>query len=70
MSENISIKKTLEALMNSLIKQTQDFNEILNGTAENTKSISTTISGMVQQVQFQDKTTQYLENLSSMLNFY
>jgi methyl-accepting chemotaxis protein len=67
MSENISVKKTLEALMNSLLSQTIEFNNILTGTAENSKSTSETISQMVQKVQFQDKTTQYLDNISKVL---
>ena len=67
MSENISVKKTLEALMNSLLSQTIEFNNILTGTAENSKSMSETISQMVQKVQFQDKTTQYLDNISKVL---
>jgi methyl-accepting chemotaxis protein len=43
MSDNISVKKTLEGLMTSLIAQTQEFNEILMGTAENNKEMSQTI---------------------------
>jgi methyl-accepting chemotaxis protein len=68
MSENITVKKTLEALMQSLLNQTQEFNAILSGTAENSKGMSQTISAMVQKVQFQDRTTQYLDNISNVLN--
>lgn len=67
MSDNISVKKTLEGLMTSLIAQTQEFNEILTGTAENNKEMSQTISSMVQKVQFQDKTTQFMDNVSAAL---
>jgi hypothetical protein len=68
MTENISVKKTLEALMNSLLSQTIEFNNILTGTAQNSKTMSETISKMVEKVQFQDKTTQFLENISSVLS--
>lgn len=67
MSENISVKRTLEALMDSLLSQTLEFNNILTGTAENSKTMSETISKMVEKVQFQDKTTQYLDNMSKVL---
>jgi methyl-accepting chemotaxis protein len=67
MSENISIKHTLDGLMNALVEQTADFSKILSGTAETSKEISTTISGMVMQMQFQDKSKQYIENLMSSL---
>ena len=68
MSDNISIKRTLEGLMSSLLSQTKEFSDILTGTAEDSKNMSSSISGMVQKVQFQDKTTQFLENISSVLS--
>lgn len=67
MSENISIKKTLDGLMTALVQQTKDFGDILAGTAEASQEISVVISGMVQKLQFQDKSSQYIESITKSL---
>ncbi len=67
MSENISVKKTLDGLMGALMAQTTEFSKILAGTAENSREISNSISGMVMQMQFQDKVSQYIGFICQML---
>ncbi|MDX1950387.1 MAG: methyl-accepting chemotaxis protein [Rickettsiales bacterium] len=67
MSENISVKKTLDGLMGALMNQTGEFAKILAGTAENSREISNSISGMVMQMQFQDKVSQYIGFICQML---
>lgn len=67
MSENISIKRTLDGLMTALVSQTKEFAEILEGAANTSKEISEVISGTVQNLQFQDKSSQYIENLTNAL---
>jgi methyl-accepting chemotaxis protein len=69
MSENITIKKTLDELVKALVRQTVDFNEILSGTAHNSKKISSVISEMVQKLQYQDKVSQYIANISEAMKF-
>ncbi|HCR85773.1 MAG TPA: hypothetical protein DIV86_03755, partial [Alphaproteobacteria bacterium] len=68
MSENIAIKRTLDELMKALLEQTKEFNIILSGTAENSKSISDIISSMVLKLQYQDRVAQYINNLTQALN--
>ncbi len=67
MTDNISIKKTLEGLMNSLISQTREFNNILSGTAKNSKTMSETISQMTPDASFRNNTAKVLENISGVL---
>ena len=68
MSENIAIKKTLDGLMQALMLQTKEFSEILSGTADSSRKISFSISNMVQKMQFQDITSQYITNFMEVLN--
>ncbi len=67
MSENISVKKTLDGLMKALLEQNNEFNGILTGSAKASQEISLVISGMVQKLQFQDKVSQYIENLTASM---
>lgn len=62
MSDSVTAKDTLDALMESLINQTDKFREILNEAAEDSKKSSDAITAMTVGMQFQDRTTQYIQN--------
>ena len=62
MSDSITAKETLDGLMSALISQTEDFQFILGESAEDSKKTSNTISSMIVGMQFQDKTSQYVQN--------
>lgn len=67
MSENIVSKEKLDSLMESLVSQNQNFTETLQGAANTSKELSNTISGMVMGMQFQDRTTQNIENCVNVI---
>ncbi len=67
MSESIRAKDNLDTLMAALLRQTDDFKEILSGAAEDSKKSSESISSMTVGMQFQDKTSQYIQNSTAAL---
>jgi methyl-accepting chemotaxis protein len=68
MSDSIIAKEKLDNLMDSLLIQNKNFKKVLAGTVETSQNISETISGTVMSMQFQDRTSQYIENSVDMLN--
>lgn len=58
----------IQGLMQSMVQRNNDFKAILNETAEQTADVSKTISGMVVNIQFQDRTTQYIWNVMKSTN--
>ena len=62
MSDSIAAKDTLDALMEALLQQTEDFKKILAGAADESQKTSQVISGMLVGMQFQDRTMQYIQN--------
>lgn len=68
MSENILAKEKLDKLLGSLIKQNNDFSEVVHKSANATQEISRNISNMTVGIQFQDRTSQYIENSVSLLD--
>ncbi len=69
MSGNIMAKEKLDQLMESLIQQNQRFTEVLQQSASASQELSHTISRMVMNMQFQDRTTQSIQNMVSALAF-
>lgn len=62
MSENINAKEKLDKLMAALLKQNGSFREILQGSADASRELAGTISGMTMTMQFQDRNSQLVQN--------
>ncbi|MFW0777080.1 MAG: methyl-accepting chemotaxis protein [Rickettsiales bacterium] len=67
MSDIMTAKEKLDLLLDSLVKQNQRFSDVVNNSAKATEEISNNISNMVVGMQFQDRTTQYVENSVNLL---
>ncbi len=67
MNSNILAQEKLNLLMNSMMKQNENFNTVLNESATASDEIAKTISSMVVGMQFQDRTTQYIDNSVNLL---
>lgn len=68
MTENIMAQEKLNLLMDSMMKQNTRFSSVLNESAQASEKLSRTISGMVVGMQFQDRTTQYIDNSVNLLS--
>ena len=68
MSNNILAQEKLTLLLDSLLRQNTNFSGVLNTTAKATDELAKTISGMVVGMQFQDRTTQYIDNSVNLLS--
>lgn len=66
MSENISVKNTIDGLMTALIKQNEEFSSILSGTAKDSEDITKYVGAVIETVQFQDKLNQLLVNTGNL----
>ena len=51
-----------------MLKQNTRFSSVLNDSAHASEELARTISGMVVGMQFQDRTTQYIENSVNLLS--
>ncbi|MEB3210714.1 MAG: hypothetical protein VKL39_05145, partial [Leptolyngbyaceae bacterium] len=60
-------KETLEALMQGLVQQNAESTRVMEESSLSSRSIAQTISGMVMDLQFQDRNTQVTENAVAML---
>lgn len=67
MNANIQAKDKLEALMRGLVQQSQRARGVMEESASASNSIAETISGMVVNLQFQDRNSQIVENSVNML---
>lgn len=67
MTPNLLAQEKLESLMAGMLDQNNKFGSILNENAHISTSISTAISGMVMDMQFQDRNSQYMENACLLL---
>lgn len=67
MSDTMLAQDKLSKLMESLVKQKNQFSKTLHDSSEKTKKISDTISSMVINLQFEDRTTQYVESSVRLL---
>lgn len=66
-SENFNLKDRLESLMSYLILQSQNMEDTLNTSAEDSKILSEHIANIVTKMQFQDRTSQRLALICSSL---
>ncbi len=62
MSDSITAKDKLDALMESLLSQNDKFKAVLESAAETSRESSKVISGTIMGMQFQDRTSQYIGN--------
>jgi methyl-accepting chemotaxis protein len=60
MSDNIVVKEKLDILLRALIHRNDRFADILQKHAEHSRTFSTTIQQTVVNIQFQDRTSQYI----------
>ena len=67
MSQNMVAQEKLGLLLDSMVKQNTEFAHILSGSAEATNRISSTISSMVMNMQFQDRSAQFIQNSVNLL---
>jgi|CXWL01.1.fsa_nt_gi methyl-accepting chemotaxis protein len=67
MSQTIIAQDKLATLMCGMIDQKNKFSAILKNSADISDAASETLSGMVVNLQFQDRTTQYVENSVRLL---
>jgi methyl-accepting chemotaxis protein len=67
MSENFLAQGKLNTMMDSLLKQKQNFSQVLEGSAAASDEISQTILGLVMNLQFQDRNSQYMDSSINML---
>ncbi len=68
MSGHIHSREKLDVLMQSLMRQNQRTHQVMAESAAIADQIAHTISGMTMQLQFQDRTTQLLQNLCELLS--
>lgn len=69
MSQTIIEQDRLSSMMDSLIEQKNKFSEVLKKSAGITEGASETLSKMVVNMQFQDRTNQYIESSINLLKF-
>jgi methyl-accepting chemotaxis protein len=67
MSQNMQAQEKLSQLLASLTKQNKEFSHVLSESAKATNDISNTISGMVMNLQFQDRNAQFVFNSMKLL---
>lgn len=69
MSPQMLAKERVDRTMESLVTQTEHFQEVLESAATSSEEMSCTIGSMVTGMQFQDLTKQRLEHVADCLNF-
>jgi methyl-accepting chemotaxis protein len=67
MSEHITDKERLDALLSGIIKQNADLSTILVETADASAALSATIAPLIMGLQFQDRTSQHLAHVIEAL---
>lgn len=67
MNSNIQAKDTLEALMQGLLKQSESSMKIMKDSAHTSREISSSIQGMIVDLQFQDRNTQIIDNAAAII---
>lgn len=70
MNSNIQAKETLEALMKGLMKQSDQSMAVMRESAESSRQTSTSIQGMIMNLQFQDRNTQITENAVHIIQHF
>ncbi len=69
MSQTILAQEKLSLLMDGMITQKNKFSEVLKKSSIISQEASHTISGMVMNLQFQDRTTQYVDSSINLLQY-
>jgi len=67
LSENIMVKDTIQELMDCIIAQNESYTTALRSSETVSKDITKDISGVITQLQFQDRAKQRMENLSDTM---
>lgn len=67
MSDNILVKERINGVMQGIMSKTTENAAILHEASKASQEISNTISGMTMSMQFQDRTSQYLNNSVTVL---
>lgn len=70
MSSNIQAKETLEALMQGLVKQSEQSIKVMQDSAVSSREISASIQSMIVNLQFQDRNSQITENAVHVINHF
>ncbi|NBO17627.1 MAG: hypothetical protein EBV03_00070 [Proteobacteria bacterium] len=68
MSQNLMAQEKLGILLKSLMVQNEEFTRVVAEGARATELISHTVSGMVMNMQFQDRNSQYMDNSVRLLD--
>ncbi|MCP5361811.1 MAG: hypothetical protein H6908_04125 [Hyphomicrobiales bacterium] len=69
MSESMAAQDELELFMKSLISQNENFKKVLENAASDSQRTSDAITALTVLIQFQDRTSQYIENSVNVLDF-
>ncbi len=69
MSQTITDQDRLSQLLESLVSQKNKFSDLLRKSASVSDNISNSISNMTIDLQFQDRTTQYIESSVRLLEY-
>ena len=70
MNSNIQAKDTLESLMKGLMRQSEQSMKVMQQSAATSREISGSISGMIVNLQFQDRNTQITENAVHIIRHF
>ncbi len=68
MTENLQLKTRIDELIASIMSQNKAFTTMLNDAANMSRKTSESINGLVMGIQFQDRTSQTIADLSQLLN--
>lgn len=68
MTENLQLKSRIDELIESIMAQNKQFTNLLNDAASMSRKTSESINGLVMGIQFQDRTSQIIGDLSCLLN--
>lgn len=68
MTDNIMVREKINSILSSITKQSEDLKQDMEDQAASSKETSTAIAKMVMEMQFSDKASQYIHNLSDVLS--
>jgi methyl-accepting chemotaxis protein len=67
MTKNMALKSRIDAVMNAITKQNHDFLSLLANAASMNRENAQNISSMIMNIQFQDRTSQVIGDMTTML---
>jgi methyl-accepting chemotaxis protein len=67
MSDNILVKEKIDLIMKSILQQSEDIEKVLHENIEFSKETSKNISGMTMDMQFSDRASQYINNITDIV---